>query len=209
MTENGKNQNLEKYLKDIETIKDLLTEVDRRPLYEPWVFYAWGGLAAIGSLIHFLVERRSDLPVGEIFLKVWLPVILLGGFFELLALMRSMIRHSLSLFSRGIVKLYMSLIGALAALIFIVRLFIELGAIQHLPVVFLLAGAIIYFVWAQQSAYVYLFAHGFLMIIVAIVLYLFKIEHHSLSLIVGCVFAISLIMAGFNAGRMEKKEKRW
>lgn len=81
MTENQKNQNLEKYLQDIETIKDLLAEVDKRPLYEPWAFYAWGGLVAIGSLIHFLVERRSDFPVGEIFLKVWLPVILLGGNF--------------------------------------------------------------------------------------------------------------------------------
>ncbi len=207
MTENHKNQNLEKYLNDIKTIKDLLAEVDKRPLYEPWVFYAWGGLVAIGSLIHFLVESRFHLPIGEIFLKVWLPIILLAGFFEVFALIKNLARHSLSLFSKGIVKLYISLTGVLAALIFIVLLFIELDAIQDLPVVFLLVGAILYFVWAQQSAYVYLFAHGFLMVVVAIVLYLFKIEHHALSLIVGCVFAISLIVAGFNAGRMEKKEK--
>ena len=120
MTEDRQDQNLDKYLNDIETIKDLPAEVDKRPLYEPWVFYAWGGLVAIGSLIHFLVERRFDLPVGEIFLKVWLPVILLAGFSEVLALSRNLARHSLSL-------------------------------------------------------------------------------------IVGCVFAISLITAGFNAGRMEKK----
>ena len=31
MAENQKNQNLEKYLKDIATIKDLLADVEKRP----------------------------------------------------------------------------------------------------------------------------------------------------------------------------------
>jgi len=207
MAENQKNQNLEKYLKDIATIKDLLTDVEKRPLYESWVFYVWGGLVAIGSLIHFLVEKRFNLTVGEIFLKVWLPVILAMGFFEFLALVRNLARHSIPFFSRGMTKLYMSMTGSVAALVFIVLLFIELDAIEYLPIVFLLAGAIIYFILAQRSAYVYLFAHGFLMVLLAILFYLFNIEHHTLSLMVGCVFAISLIIAGFNAGRTEKKGK--
>ncbi len=67
MAENQKNQNLEKYLKDIATIKDLLADVEKRPLYEPWIFYVWGGLVAIGTLIHFLVEKRFNLTVGELF----------------------------------------------------------------------------------------------------------------------------------------------
>lgn len=207
MSENQKDQSMEKYLKDIETIKDLLADVDKRPLYEPWVFYVWGGLIALGSLIHFLVKKSYNLPIGEIFLKVWLPVILVMGFFEYLALIRNLASHSLSIFSGGIVKLLMSMIGSSAALIFIVLLFLKLDAIEYLPIVFLLAGAIIYFILAQRSAYVYLFAHGFLMVLLAILFYLLKIEHHTLSLIVGCVFALSLIIAGFNAGRMKKKEK--
>ena len=207
MSENKKDQSLEKYLKDIETIKDLLADVDKRPLYESWVFYVWGGLIAVGSFIHFLVEKSYDLPIGEIFLKVWLPVILAMGFFEFLALVRNLARHSLSIFSRGMVKLYMSMTGSVATLVFIVLLFLKLDAIQYLPIVFLLAGAITYFILAQRSAYVYLFAHGFLMVLLAILFYLLKIEHHTLSLIVGCVVAISLIIAGFSAGRMEKKEK--
>ena len=207
MSENQKDQSLEKYLKDIETIKDLLADVDKRPLYESWVFYVWGGLIAVGSFIHFLVEKNYDLPIGEIFLKVWLPVILAMGFFEFLALVRNLARHSLSIFSRGMVKLYMSMTGSVAALVFIVLLFLKLDAIQYLPIVFLLAGAIAYFILAQRSAYVYLFAYGFLMVLLAILFYLLKIEHHALSLIVGCVVAISLTIAGFSAGRMEKKEK--
>ena len=207
MSENQKNQGLEKYLKDIETIKDLLADVDKRPLYEPWVFYVWGVLVAIGSLIHFLVEKSYDLPIGDIFLKVWLPVILAMAFFEFLAFIRNLASHSLSIFSGGIVKLLMSMIGSSVALVFIVLLFLKLDAIEYLPIVFLLAGAIIYFILAQRSAYVYLFAHGFLMVLLAILFYLLKIEHHTLSLMVGCVFSISLVVAGFNAGRMKKKEK--
>jgi len=207
MSENQKDQSMEKYLKDIETIKDLLADVDKRPLYEPWVFYVWGGLIALGSLIHFLVEKSYNLPIGDIFLKVWLPVILAMGFFEFLAFIRNLASHSLSIFSRGIVKLLMSMIGSSVALVFIVLLFLKLDAIEYLPIVFLLAGAIIYFILAQRSAYVYLSAHGLLMILLAILLYLLKIEHHTLSMIVGCVFALSLIIAGFNAGRMEKKEE--
>ncbi len=207
MAENQKNQNLEKYLKDIATIKDLLADVEKRPLYEPWIFYVWGGLVAIGTLIHFLVERRFNLTVGEIFLKIWLPVILAMGFFEFLALVRNLARHSIPFFSRGMAKLYMSMTSSVAALVFIVLLFMKLDATEHLPIIFLLAGAIIYFILAQRSAYVYLIAHGVLMVLLAFVFYLLKIEHHTLSLIVGCVFAISLIIAGFNAGRMEQKEK--
>jgi hypothetical protein len=207
MSENHKDQSLEKYLKDIETIKDLLADVDKRPLYESWVFYVWGGLIAIGSLIHFLVEKSYNLPIGEIFLKIWLPVILAMAFFEFLALIRNLTKQSLSIFSRGIVKLYMSMIGSGVALVFIVLLFLELDAIEYLPIIFLLAGAIIYFILAQRTAYTYLIAHGVLMLLLAFVFYLLKIEHHALSLIVGCVFALSLAVAGFNAGRMKKKEK--
>ncbi|MBA7523303.1 hypothetical protein ES705_15427 [subsurface metagenome] len=207
MSENQKDQSPEKYLKDIETIKDLLADVDKRPLYEPWIFYVWGGLVAIGTLIHYLVERSLNLPIGEIFLKIWLPVILTMAFFEFLAFIRNLARHSIPFFSRGIAKLYISMIGSGAALVFIVLLFMKLDAIEYLPIVILLAGAIIYFILAQRSAYVYLIAHGILMVLLAILFYLFNIEHHTLSLIVGCVFAFSLIIAGFNAGRMAKKGK--
>ena len=207
MAENQKNQNLEKYLKDIATIKDLLADVEKRPLYEPWIFYVWGGLVAIGTLAHFLVGRQFNLPMGEIFLKIWLPVILAMGFFEFLAFIRNSARHAIPFFSRGNAQLYMSMIGSVTALVFIVLLFIKLDALEYLLVVFLLAGAISYFILAQRSAYVYLFDHGFLMVLLAILFYLFNIEHYTLSLVVGCVFAISLIIAGFNAGRMEQKEK--
>ena len=204
MPENQANQNLGKYLQDIKTIKDLLAEVDRRPLFEPWIFYAWGAVMALGSLTHFVLEKRLAFSVGEIFLKVWLPAILVGGFIEALSLSRTMARHSLSIFSRGVVKLYASLVGTFSALIFIVLLFIQLDAMQQMPVVMLLVGAIFYFILAQQSAYVYLFAHGFILVLLAIVLYLFEVEHHALTLIVGCTFAASLAIAGFNAARMEK-----
>ncbi len=206
MADNGVNQGLEKYLQDIATIKDLLSDVDKRPLYEPWVFYVWGGLVAAGTLIHYLVERELNLPIAEIFLKVWLPVVLGMGFFELLAFIRNLSRHSLPFFSRSLAKLYASLTGSLVALVFIVLLFLKLDAIEQLPVVILLAGAVIYFILAQRSAYVYLSAHGFLLILLALLFYLLEIEHHTLSLIVGSLFAVSLIIAGFTAARMGKKE---
>ncbi len=205
--DNSRDQDLSKYLKDIETIKDLLFEAEKKPLYEHWAFYAWGGLIILGSLIHFFTERHFNLTVTELFLKVWLPVILVAGFLELISFIRNMSKHSLSLFSRSISKIYLSLIGSCVAFCFIVIFFINLDAVQYLPVVFLFACAVLYFIFAQMSAYTHLFIHGFLMILLAVILYLFNIDHYSLSLIIGLVIGFSLITAGFTSGIIEKKTK--
>jgi hypothetical protein len=53
MKENSNSKSIEKYAKDIETIKSLLMQVEENPMIENWAFFTWGFLVLIGSLIHF------------------------------------------------------------------------------------------------------------------------------------------------------------
>ncbi len=205
MQENKKEPDLAKYLEDIKTIKDLLLEVEKKPLYENWVFYAWGGLFILGSLIHFFTVKYLNFGIRDLFLKIWLPVLLIGGFIEVIALVRNMSKYSLPLFSRSVIKLYLSLIGIVAVLFFVVLFFINLKAIQYLPIIFLLFYSVFYLTLAQQPSYMHLYVHGYLFILLAIILYLFNIPHQILTLIVGSVIGVSSIIAGLTSSIMEKK----
>ncbi len=58
---------------------------------------------------------------------------------------------------------------------------------------------------AQQASYTHLYVHGYLFVPLAIILYLFNIPHHILTLIIGLVMGFSSIIAGLTSGVMEKK----
>lgn len=205
MQEKKKEQDLAKYLKDIETIKDLLLEVEKKPLYENWAFYALGGLFILGTLVHFFTARYLNFGIRDLFLKIWLPVLLIGGFIEVITLVRNMSKYSLPLLSRSVIKLYLSLIGTVAVGIFVILLFINLNAIQYLPIIFLLFYSVFYLTLAQQAYYTHLYVHGYLFILLAIILYLFNIPHQILTLIIGSVMGVSSIIAGLTSSIMEKK----
>ena len=179
--------------------------MEKRPLYENWAFYAWGGFFIFGSLVHFFTAKYLNFGIRDLFLKIWLPVLLAGGFIEVIALVRNMTKYSLPLFSRSVIKLYLSLFGIVAVLFFVVLLFIDLKAIQYLPIVFLLFYSVFYLTLAQQASYTHLYVHGYLFIPLAIILYLFNIPHQILTLIIGSVIGVSTIIAGLTSGIMEKK----
>jgi len=70
-------EDLSKYIDDIKTIKELLYGVEKRPLYEHWVFWFWGGLAIAGTLVQFFLTASHPLELQDLFLTIWLPIILL------------------------------------------------------------------------------------------------------------------------------------
>jgi len=196
---------LKRYLEDITIIKDTLLESEKRYIWEPWSFCAWGGLIIIASLIHFLVERRAGSSSLVLFLEIWLPLILVSGFIELITLLRSLRRQSLTIFTRSIVRLYLSLIGSLAALTVLLLLFYRLGALQFIPLVYLPATAVIYFLLAQ-SGYTRLYVHAYLLVLLAVLLVVFPVERHLLVLLVGVCIGCSIIVAGIMDRLGQKKQ---
>jgi hypothetical protein len=186
---------LDRYIQDIATIKDTLLQSEKRYVWEPWSFCSWGVLIILGAVIHFLVERRAASSGLVLFLEIWLPVILVSGFIELLTLVRSLRRQSLTIFTRSIVRLYLSLFGSLAALLVLLLLFYRLGALQFVPLVYLPGAAVVYFLLAQ-SGYTRLYVHAYLFVLLAVLLIVFPVERHLLVLLVGVIIGGSMIIAG-------------
>jgi hypothetical protein len=195
---------LEKYLEDIATIKDMLFRADNKPIYETWSFYVWGSVIALASVIHYLVERTLGLNLERLFLEIWLPAILLLGLTEVISLTRNMSKQALPLFSRTLVRFYLSLIGCFSVLILLLLLLIRLEAVDYLPLVFLLTGSVFYFVFAQTT-YTHMYIHGYLFIVLAVVLYLFHVPHQLLVPVVGCTVGASQVIVGITTACAAKK----
>jgi hypothetical protein len=207
MADEKTKQDLEKYLQDIQTIRELLSAVEKNPLYENWVFYVWGALILLGSLLHTIIESSFSPSLQQLFLKIWLPVILVMAFFELIAFVRNMSKRSLPLFTRDVVRLIVGLAGSTAALCVVLLILLELNGARYLPVALLASGAIFYFVLAQQACYMHLFVHGFFFILLAILLYLFRVQHPLMVLGLGSIFAVSMVIVGITDRIAEKREK--
>ena len=94
MEENNDSRRIEKYVKDIETIKSLLMQVEDNPMIENWAFFTWGFLVLIGSLIHYYTIRFMQFSTAEVFLKVWVPIVLVAILLETIAWIKKMSRES-------------------------------------------------------------------------------------------------------------------
>jgi hypothetical protein len=192
----GENQ--DRYMKDIATIKDILLKSEQKPIYEHWAFYAWGILVILGTLIHFIVQRRFEPTVRQLFLEIWLPVMLVAGFIELLTYIRIMSRQALNLFTRTVRRFYLSLTGSGIAFCLLVIMLNRGGAVGTMPIAFLLAAALFYFLLAQVT-YTHVYIHGYLFLVFAILMYIFDLSHE---ILVG----FSMIAVGITI-RIQEKSK--
>jgi len=197
----GENQ--ERYIKDIATIKDILLKSEQKPIYEHWAFYAWGILVILGAVIHFIVQKRFDPTVRQLFLEIWLPVLLIGGFIELLTYIRTMSRQALNLFTRTVRRFYLSLLGSGVAFCLLVIMLNRGGAVGAMPIAFLLGAAVFYFLLAQVT-YTHVYIHGYLFLVFAILLYIFDLSHEILVPIVGLLVGVSMITVGITIRVQEK-----
>ncbi len=201
--DDNNRQEPDKYLKDIETIKDLLFKAEQKPIYEYWAFYAWGILVILGSAIHFFVQRRFEPTVRQLFLEIWLPVILIAAFVELVTYIRTMSRQALSLFTRTLRRFALSLSGSAVAFCLLLVMLSRTGASGYMPIALLLGAAVFYFLLAQVT-YTHVYLHGYLFLAIAILLYLFRVEHEALVLAVGFLVGFSLITVGITIRIKEK-----
>jgi len=193
----------ERYVRDIATIKDILLKSEQKPIYEHWAFYAWGVLVILGTAIHYLVQKRFEPTVRQLFLEIWLPVLLIGGFIELVTYIRTMSRQALNLFTRTVRRFYLSLLGSGVAFCLLVVMLNRGGAAGYMPLAFLLGAALFYFLLAQVT-YTHVYIHGYLFLVFAILLYIFDLSHEILVPVVGLLVGFSMIAVGITIRVQEK-----
>jgi len=117
---------------------------------------------------------------------------------ETVSIVRNLEKNSLTIFSKRIVKLYLSAFSQSIAYTFIILAIIKLDGAQYLPVVFLLIAACLYSLFAQ-AGYRQAHLHAFIFITIALVLYILKINHRSIEPIVGVTIGISLLVIGITS----------
>jgi hypothetical protein len=204
MEENNDSKRIEKYVKDIETIKSILMQVEENPMIENWAFFTWGFLILIGSLIHYYTIRFMQFSTAEVFLKVWVPIVLIAILLETIAWIKKMSRESIPLLSRVTVKIWLTIIGSFTGTCFIIAIQIQMNEVSTLPTIILILFAIILFIYAQV-AYSYLYTHAYCLMIVGIIIHLLDLDSQIKFLAAGLACSLIFITAGVTSWVMGKK----
>lgn len=193
------------YLKDLETIKDVMIRAEDRPLFEQWAFYVWGLGFIAGTLLQHFIGHQHELTAGQQFTRIWIPVLLVLGLVEVVSLVRTMSRQAITVYTKSVVRLYVSMIGASAALLLVVAVVHKSGGTHWLPIVYVAAAAVVYFLFALTS-YPHLTIVGYAMIILGSILVIFAMPYESLVLIAGIGIGTSCIAAGI-ADRYARRDR--
>ncbi len=195
------------YLKDIETIKDVMIKAEDWPFFECWVFYVWGACIITGTLIQHFVGHLHEFTAGEQLLKIWLPVLVVLGFFEVVGLVRSLSRQAIRVFTKPVVRFYISLVGSALALILLIVLLHSAGDDELIPVAYVGATAVMYFLFSLGS-YPHFAVHGYGMLAFGAVLAVFSFNYEALVLAAGIGIGLSFFAAGIADTLVRRKDQR-
>ena len=194
-TENNQ-ENMQTYLEDLQTIKSLLIKVENTPLIEKWVFITWGIFILIGTILHLILSDYGHLSLHDLGLKLWLPVILIGGVLEAIGWFQALGKESLTLSSPRVYKFYINFIGTAVCLVLLGILITRLGGVRYLGVVILFSMAIIFFNFSLTGAYTRLTQFGIGFLLGGILLLIFHPPVLVNFLVTGLVTGISMLLAG-------------
>ncbi len=197
-------ENKREYLEDLKTIKDLLIDVEEKPLVESWAFFTWGLCIVLGSVIHYITEVYFAFSAFDLGLKVWLPVVLVGGFFESIAYVKRMTKESIPLFSRTMKKSILTFTVLLVSFGVIAAMLIQLNAAYYIPFLITIFTGVCFASYAYVSA-TWMYFPAFFLILVAILLFIFKFHTSYSILVVGGTNGIAFIWGGILSRKREKK----
>lgn len=200
-----KNQDISKYLNDINTIKSLLIKADEKPLIEYWAFITWGIFVILGTVIHFIVERYFNFTSVELIFEIWVPVIVIAGIFETIAWVQNTVKESIPLFSKLTIKLFGSCMLLSVVFIILFNFLLKEGLEGYLPE-FLSFTVGAFFIMFAAISYTPLFIFASILIIYGTVLYFIDFQSDIISLVTGIVIAGNFIAAGIKV-KSDTREK--
>jgi hypothetical protein len=197
-----KDEKLEKRVADIRAVRQLLAEGSEQPLIRPWAFFAWAVLVAAGSLVHYFAFRRFGWSEGTALLRVWLPVLLLGGAAEAVSFGQTVNSAKTPLFNR---RFGGALLGATASLIILTAVVVRLSLAQAMtPGLAVAIGAFVVVFYAQ-ICYAALFAEAFAGIAVGVALELAGADGPAAFLAAGFFLAALYAFSGWHFGIIARR----
>jgi hypothetical protein len=192
---------MERYREDVRTIRQVLVSVDRQPLFENWVFYAWGIIIVLGAVVHFVIGRSLEWSPVQEFVRLWVPLIAVGLSLEVVGYVINVRRNSLPFWSREFVQVLSGLIGSSGVLVFLVLILFQAGVVTLVPTVLLLGNAVCFFLFGQHRSYAHMAYIGFVELAAAVLLHVLHPATAYAGLLCGLVAGVSLIIAGVFGGR--------
>jgi hypothetical protein len=199
----NKNEH-DKYAQDIKTIKDVLIRTEEKSIFETWVFFAYGIILIPGAIANYFIITFLGVPISDVFIKLWIPLIIIMSFLEPVALIRKMSKESLPVFSKTVIKFYLGIFGLLAVMAFLIILAYKSGNLNLLPYFVLCFWALALFFYAQIAS-PSIFFHAFFLIFAAILLYLADISLEILIIAIALISGVSSIVIGITEYIKAKK----
>lgn len=206
MSEEKKEQNIDRYARDLATIKSLLMEVEKRPFLEFWAFFTWAGLILTGTLLHYWLRISYKLPEPDIFIYVWLPLCIVASFLETVAWLRRMQKESMPLMNSTAIKLFIGMGAMMIAMGLFLVISAKATGYCYVPHI-VLAMYGIFILYFGQISHGFYFGAGYFLILFAVLLYLLPVPKDLAYLAGGTVLALTFAVTGEVTRRVEKGKK--
>ena len=190
-----------KYLEDLRVIREMVREHEERPLLEWWAFLLWGLLVLGGTVGSWRLGSTSGLEPMQIFLYLWVPILILGAIGEIAALLRRFTKEETPLFTRRYLKLFGTSALIVVALLAIVVPLVR-GGIAPGTILVVAAMPAIFYAYATFSS---LFMEAGLLLIFGIFLEFLGLREQWLYLSVGIATGIIYTAMGFHSRSVERR----
>ena len=198
-------QDISRYSQDIKTIKELLLETKNYTIYERWAFYVWGGLLIVGGILHFTVEGFIQLKPMEYFFYIWVPILVLAGFLELVSFIRNLTKKALTLFSRPIIKFFLSLVLYTLIMVFVSNILLRHHYYTEIPV-FIAFGIAGFLAMYSLATHINYLVPSYTLGTICIILYFTPLSTRVLTLLCGICGGLACISCGIICYYLEKRE---
>jgi hypothetical protein len=192
---------LERYKDDLATIRELMTTYDEQPIVKHWAFYVWGVFVIAASLIHYRLSITTAIDTYGVIVRVWVPVLLLGGISETIAWAFHVRDAGLAFWTRRNKRLIAAYIPLTLTLLLLLVDAVPSGV--HTGSI--LAAASVPLLLFAQLTYGSLYAEAFLLLAAGVVVRIADVATPETSLAAGCLAGAFYLVSGVHSKILSRR----
>lgn len=192
---------IKRYAEDIKTIRELMTRYDEQQIVKFWVFYLWGFVVIAGAIFNYVLYRTHGVAGVDALLRVWTPVIVIGGLGETLGWVLHARDSGIALLTR---KSRRAFGGAIGVSVAIVLLLVDAVPSDIHAGTLLAVGGVPLLVYAELT-FGALYIEGFFLLAGGLVLRILGFNSPELMLAVGIVVGVVVAIAGVHSRLIDSR----
>lgn len=104
---------LEKYLRDVETIRRHMTAYEERPIVDHWVYATWGIVVIVATILNYNLAIAGNIGGDRLLVLVWLPALIVGALLETVGWLNRSRKDGTPLMTRRFAKISAGYAGVL------------------------------------------------------------------------------------------------